>query len=104
MCMTQLWHVISNGTGMKEMSTNTHHHKNCSKKQPLNSLILPPKCAERAFSRLLMSPMTSPNDHSPVKPPCSIEFNETVEESDSNIDNTEGIISDAVMLIDDKNN
>ncbi len=48
-----------------------------------------------------MSPITSPNNNSPVKPPCSIEFNNTIKDSNSNIDNSEGIISDAVMLIDD---
>ncbi len=50
-----------------------------------------------------MSPITSPDDNSPVKPPCSIEFNEMIDESDSDIDNSEGIISDAVMLTDDIN-
>ncbi len=50
-----------------------------------------------------MSPITSPHDHSTVKPACSIEFNKTIEDSESNIDDTEGIISDAVILIDDIN-
>ncbi len=50
-----------------------------------------------------MSPLTSPDDHSPVKPPCSIEFNKMIEDSDSNIDNAQGIISDVAMLIDDIN-
>ncbi len=51
-----------------------------------------------------MSTITSPNDLSPVKPPCSIEFNEMIEDSDSDIDNADGIISDDAMLINDMNN
>ncbi len=51
-----------------------------------------------------MSPITLPNDHSPVKPPCPIEFNKTIEDSDINSVDAECIISDAVMLIDDINN
>ncbi len=46
----------------------------------------------------------SPDDHSPAKPPCSIEFNKNIEDSDSNIDNAKGIISDVVVLINDINN
>ncbi len=61
-------------------------------------------CAEFALSSLLMSPLTSLNDHSLVKPACSIEFNEMIEDSDSNVDNAEGINSDVVMLIEDVNN
>ncbi len=74
------------------------------KKQRFNSSILPKKCAECVLSSVLMSPLTSPEDHSPVKPLCSIEFNKTNEDSDSNIDDAEGIIGDAVMLMDDVNN
>ncbi len=73
-------------------------------KQPFNSPILPAKCDKRALSRLLMSPITSPNDHSPVKPPCLNEFNKTIEDSDSDVDNAECIINDAIMLIDEINN
>ncbi len=80
-----------------DVNTNTHNHKNCSKKQLVNSLILPPKCAKSALSNLLLSPLTSPKYHSPVKPACSVEFNKTIEDSDSNIDNAEGNTSDAVM-------
>ncbi len=86
------------------MSTLTCRGKNCNKKQLFNFSILPPKCTKRALLSLQMSPTTSPNDHSPMKSPCYIEFNETIEDSDSNIDNTEGIISDAVVLINDTNN
>ncbi len=50
-----------------------------------------------------MPPLTSPNQHSQVKPASSIEFNKTIEAFDSNIDNAEGINSDAVMLIQDMN-
>ncbi len=50
-----------------------------------------------------MSPLTSPDDHSPVKPASSIECNETIKDADSNIDSAEGINSDAVMLIKDIN-
>ncbi len=67
-------------------------------------MILPPKCVKHALSSLLMSQITSPDDYSQVKPLCSIEFNETIEYSDSNIDNADGIISDAVILINDISN
>ncbi len=85
------------------MSTPTHNCKNCSHKQLFNSLILPPKCAKHALMSLLVSPITSPDDHCPVKPPCSIEFKDTIDDSDSNIDDARGIIRDTVMLINDIN-
>ncbi len=99
--MKQLCCIKSNSNGINKMSTNTHHHKNCNKKQPFNSPILPAKCTKRALPSFLMSPITWPHDHCPVKPPCPIKFNKTIEDSDSNIDDAECIISDAVMLIDD---
>ncbi len=50
-----------------------------------------------------MSPTTSPNDQSPVKPPCHIEFIKTIEDSDSDINSAEYIVRDAVFLTDDIN-
>ncbi len=38
---------------------------------------------KHALSSLLMSPLTSPDDHIPVKPASSIEFNEIIEDSDT---------------------
>ncbi len=102
--MTQLFSIESNDTVLKQMSTPTRNGKNCSKKQPFNSSILYPKCAKHALSSLLMCPLTSPGAHSPVKPASSIEFNKTIEALDSNMDNAEGVNSDAVILINGINN
>ncbi len=85
------------------MSTPTSKSTKCIKKQMLNSSILPPKYGEHALLNLLMYPLTSPNGHSPVKPAQSIKTKKTIEESDSNIDNIEGLNSDAVMLFGDIN-
>ncbi len=51
-CMKQLCCIKSNGSGIKEMSTNTCHYKKCSKKQPFSSQIFPAKCAELALLSL----------------------------------------------------
>ncbi len=59
-------------------------------------------CEEHALSSIPMSPLASPNDYSPLKPASSIEFNKIIDDLDSIINNTEGINSDAVMLIEDK--
>ncbi len=45
---------------------------------------------ERALSNLVMSPLTLPDDHSPVNPALSFETQETIDESDSNIDEIKG--------------
>ncbi len=84
------------------MSTLTRKIIKCSEKQPWNTSILPPNSVECAMSNLLMSPITSPNDHSPVKPAPSVEINNTVNESYS-IDNVEGINSDAFTVFWDIN-
>ncbi len=59
----------------------------------MNSSILPQKCTERVLSNLLMSPQTSPDDNSPVKPALSVETKEIIDESDSNIDVIKGVNS-----------
>ncbi len=41
---------------------------------------------ERASSHLLMSAITSPNDHSSIKPAPNVEFSDSVEESDINLE------------------
>ncbi len=46
-----------------------------------------------------MSLLTSPNDHIPAKPAPSIETNKTIEESDSDIDEVEGLNSDSVAVL-----
>jgi len=51
-----------------------------------------------------MSPLTSPDDHSLVKPAPSISTEDLIYESDSNIDDIEGINSEAVALFWDINN
>ncbi len=50
-----------------------------------------------------MSPLTSPDDHSPVKPAPTIKTKETIDESNSDIDDIEGLNSESVMLIQDIN-
>ncbi len=52
---------------------------------------------------LPMSPQTSPDGHSPVKPVLSIETEERIDESDSDIDDIEGLNSESVMLFQDIN-
>ncbi len=84
-CMEDLYCNNSNDTIIKEALTPTQNRKNCSKKQLSNSSIFPPKCAELAWANLLMSPLTSPNDHSTLKPAPSIETNKSIEESDSDM-------------------
>ncbi len=88
--MTHLYCIKFNSTVMKQMSKPTQNGKKLS--------LLPPKCARHAFLCLLMSPSTSPNDHSPVNPASSIEFNETIED----MNDAEGINSDAIEDINDK--
>ncbi len=52
--------------------------------------ILPPDSAEQALSHLLMSPTIAPDDHIPVTPAPSAEYNDNGDESDSDIDDIEG--------------
>ncbi len=52
----------------------------------LKNKILPPNSVERALSHLLMSPITSPDDHSPIEPAQYLEINNTIKESDINME------------------
>ncbi len=100
--MTKFFYQENHDSGKKQILTPTQKTIKCSKKQ-LDYAILPPKCAEHALSNLLMSPWTSPDEHSPVKPAPSIETEETIDESDSDIDNIKGLNSEAAMLFQDIN-
>ncbi len=60
----------------------------------MKTTILPRNNAELALSHLLMSSIASFDNQSPVKPPPFVKINNTVNESDSNIDDIEGINSD----------
>ncbi len=75
--MTKFSHHETHDSGIKQISTPTQNSIKCSEKQPLTSLILPQKCVDQVLSDFLKSPLTSPDDHSPVKPAQSIETKET---------------------------
>ncbi len=64
-------------------------------------MILPPNCVEHALPNLVMSPLTLPHDHSPVKPALSIETKETDDDSDNGIDDIEDLNSEVIMLFGD---
>ena len=49
-----------------------------------------------------MYPLTSPDDHIPVKPTLSIETKETIDESDSIIDDIDGLNSECCSKISTK--
>ncbi len=47
--------------------------------------VVSPWCAECTISHLLMTPVTSPNDHSPVKPSHGVHSTEKEDNSKSDI-------------------
>ncbi len=52
-CMTKLSHCDTHDSVIKQILTPTQKSIKCSKKQPFNSSILPPKCA--VYSQLLLT-------------------------------------------------
>ncbi len=66
-----------NATVKTQMLTPIRQNTICSKKT-LNMTILPPNSAEHVLSHLLMTPITSPDDHSPIESAPSVEINDTV--------------------------
>ncbi len=97
-CMTQFSHHETHKSSIKQILTPTQKSIKCSKKHLLTASILPQKCVERVLSNLLMSPPTSPDDHSPLKPALSIEIKEMDNDTDSYIDDIEGLNSETIIL------
>ncbi len=87
--MLELSFHDKHATGIKLMSTPKRNNAYYSKKL-LQMKIFPLLSVEHDLSHLLICPVTSLNDYSPVKPAWSVDINLGDDESDSNIDDVKG--------------
>ncbi len=101
-CLTVLSHHKTFESVLEQIMTPTQKSIKCSKNSVgflnFNSKV----CGECVFKSSYVS-TTSPDDDSPVKPAPSIKTEEAIDESDSSIDDIEGLNSESVTLFQDIN-